>query len=124
MSTISHKKPGFGPLNTRKTDRTVGQTYGERRERTKTAESEHSLNWVQWAKDKFLGGKKYNNIDNFADKGDRFLKTQSANPIVDRKNRIESGEKGSSKATPQANDHYVRFLDSIITYLDKKPKKV
>lgn len=123
MSSISHKKPGFSQLNTRKTEqKTVGNTIGERKERLKAADAEQSLSWVQRAKDKFLGGKKQNNIKEFSNSHDRF--SPSSNSITEHNRRLENGSHRLSKTAKPASDQYVRFLDSIITYLDQKPKKV
>lgn len=130
MSTISHKKPGFGALNTRKPDPTVGQNYGERLERTKASEVKNPLSWIQRTKDLFSGSKKQNNIKDFANKEDRFLgstKTYfSHNPIVEKKSRLEEGLNIQSRVVQPAPDQYVRFLDSVIHYIDvsKTKKKV
>ncbi|MBI4224667.1 MAG: hypothetical protein HY609_07000 [Deltaproteobacteria bacterium] len=129
MSSISHKKPGFGPLNARRSDQTVGQTYGERREKTKSQEAKEGVSWLERAKDKFLGTKKTKDIKAFADKADQFLGAQrtiySANPFVEKKSRLEEGTHLQSRIVHPAGDQYVRFLDSVIHYMNIKtaPKK-
>lgn len=129
MSSISHKKSGFTPLNTRKGDQTVGQTYGERRERTKAEAARDNVGWLEWAKDKFLGSKKTKDTQAFASQADRFLGTQrtlySANPFVEQKSRLEEGTRLQSRIAQPGADQYVRFLDSVIHFLNVKkvPKK-
>ena len=132
MSSINHKGPktkpaGFAPLNSRKTDQSVGQTYGERRDKVKTQEAEKGLNWVQRAKDRFLGNKKLNDTEEFANKEDRFLGSQtshfSSNPIVEKKTQIETGLSHQSRVSRPAGDKYVHFLDDVILYIDAKTRK-
>lgn len=127
MSSINHKKPGFSPLNHRK--ETVGQTYGERREKTKAAQTQSGLSWLERAKDKFLGTKKARDIKPFSKKEDRFLGTQrtiySANPFVEKKSRLEEGTHLQPRIARPPTDQYVRFLDSVIHFMNvkKAPKK-
>lgn len=133
MSSINHKGPKpsstrFAPLNTRKTDQRVGQTYGERRERVKGEEAEKQLSLVQKAKDWFSSGKKQNNINEFVNKNDRFAGTQknhfSSNPFVEHKSRLEEGLSLKSRVVQAPSNEYVQFLDSIIHYLTPPKKKV
>lgn len=128
MSSISHKKSGFSPLNTRKGDQTVGQTYGERREKTRVNDAKAGVGWLERAKDKFLGTKKTKDIHDFANKSDRFAGTgrslYSANLFVEKKTRLEEGTHLQSRMLRLPGDQYVRFLDSVIHYIDaRKPKK-
>ncbi len=133
MSSINHRNPkakpaqSFAPLNTRRTDQTVGQAYGERREKTKGADGQNE-SWLQRAKDKFLGTKKQPPIETFANKNDQFLGAQkshySSNPIVERNRRTEEGTANRAKTAQPKGDHYVRFLDSVIGYLDTSKKKI
>src|SRR3989338_10923105 len=106
MSSINDRNPkakpaqGFAPLNTRRTDQTVGQTYGERRDKTKGTDGQNE-SWLQRAKDKFLGTKKRQPLEAFANKNDQFLGTQkshySSNPVVARPRRTEEGTAHQSK---------------------------
>src|SRR3989338_88100 len=135
MSHINHKGPNkphlpasFEPLNNRKNARpkseTIGQTYGERRQKA----SLHEEGWLKTgfnrAKDFFLGnGKKINNVSEFANKEDRYEESgsrYSANAVA-RKTRLEKGVRMESASKPPA-EKYVHFLDSVITYL--APQKV
>ena len=127
------KHPTFGPLNNRKpthTSETVGNTYGERRQKMG---SEETSNWVQkglqWGKDLFLGsGKKTSNIDNFSSSGDRYEGVRqshfSSNPILEKKARLEEGYSVKAKTQQPSPDKYVGFLNSVIEYLDTSKKKV
>lgn len=131
MSSINHRNPktkpaqGFGPLNSRRTDQTVGQTYGERREKIKGTDVQNE-SWLQRAKDKFLGTKKRQPLESFANKNDQFLGTQKShyNPIVERNRQTEEGTANRSKSAQPKGDHYVSFLDSVIVTLDASKKKI
>lgn len=127
------KPSPFGPLNSRKPthvdSQTVGNTYGERRQKMGD-ETEASNNWVQkglqWGKDLFLGNtKKTNNINAFSNSADRYEGVrQSANAIVDKKSRLEGGYSLKGRVQQPSPDKYVGFLNSVIEYLDTRKKKV
>ena len=135
MSQINQKKSqppqAFGPLNNRKPnqtghDQTVGNTYGERRDKA-DLDGSRSSNWVQrslqWGKDLFLGGvNKSSNVQEFSNSADRYEGVNrgyySTNPIVEGKSRIEKGTNLQARVQHPEPDKYVGFLDSLIHYID------
>lgn len=123
MSQISHKKPGhFGPLNSRKNDQTVGQTYGERR-RLQSPEQPQIGNLLQRVKDRFLGKThKSNNINGFSNSTDRYLDERQSmeKGALNTMRRLEGGRKHSSAAPSSPQNPYTHFLESVITFFDAK----
>ena len=127
MSQISQKKPGqFAPLNGRKADQTVGQTYGERRDRTTQTAEGSSQGVLQRIKDRFTGGvKKGGPAEAFAHSGDRYEAVGKKHDILKQKSRMESGRSLTARVVQPGADNYVGFLNSVIHFFDKKnPRKV
>lgn len=117
----------FGPLNNRKADPRVGQTYGERREKTAQPASGTTQGLFQQIRDRFTGTKKAGQPSAFANKDDRYLEpnSPSAKSVVDRKNRLEAGGSTHARVLQPPKDRYVGFLDSVIKFFDaKNPRKV
>lgn len=118
----------FGPLNNRKADHKVGQTYGERREKTAQSAPETTQGLFQRIRDRFTGVKNPSPAAGFSSRDDRYLdpNSPSAKAVVDRKNRLEAGGNSQARLQPPPKDRYVGFLDSVITFLDAKktPRKV
>jgi len=118
MSNINHKgpktqiPPGFGPLNHRKT---VGNTYGERRE--KAVENPQEKGGWQIVKDFFSGDIKPKNIQNFSNNTDRY-ETSKTNKI----DRVQQGTSHTAGISRPSNDQYAGYLYSIMQYFDTKKK--
>lgn len=112
----------FGPLNNRKADRTVGQTYGERREKTTQSASQTTQGLFQRIRDRFTGAKNPSPAAPFASKDDRYLDphSPSAKAVIERKNRLEAGGNSQARVQPPPKDRYVGFLDSVIKFLEAK----
>lgn len=136
MSQINNKTPKpqrsapFEHLNPRKNKApepkpTIGQTYGERRQKTGLSEGPFFNGFIQRAKDFFLGGKKSNNIEDFANTKDRYEGVKNySNPTVERSTRLYQGTTVQARAPHTSVDPYLGCLNSVIQYLDSKPKKV
>lgn len=128
MSHINNNGPKskmatpFEPLNNRKTQNAVGQTYGERREKAPPQNSE-SPGWIQSIKDRFWGRKNLRNFEAFSHKEDRYEGPRkphySHQDIIQRKNQIENGQGHKAVGPP---DPYIDSLDSAIAFLNKTGK--
>lgn len=128
MSHINNNGPKtkmthpFEPLNNRKTQNSVGQTYGERREKT-SPQSGESPGWIQSIKDRFWGRKNLKNLEAFSNQGDRYEGPRkphlSHQDIVQRKNQIENGQ---GHKVARSLDPYIDSLDSTIAFLNKAGK--
>lgn len=104
----------FEALNTR---RQVGQTYGERRQ--KGAEKPN-LGWIESLKDRFFGNRESKNVGNFARKEDRFTHLISPNDVVRLNKTVEGGRALTGKTRPYSVNQHIRFLDSVIAFVDAK----
>lgn len=119
MSHVKSKTGGannFEALNTR---RQVGQTYGERR---KNGAEKPNLGWVESLKDRFFGNRESKNVESFARKGDRFTHSISPNDLVRLNKTVEGGRTLTGKTRPYSTNQHVRFLDSVIAFVDAKKK--
>ncbi|OGQ06401.1 MAG: hypothetical protein A2W61_05145 [Deltaproteobacteria bacterium RIFCSPLOWO2_01_44_7] len=112
---------GFGALNHRKPAETVGNTYGERREKgVENPREKGGWQAIQGAiKDFFLGSIKSKHIQDFSNNADRYEAARTS-----KINRVQQGTAHSSGISRPSNDQYTGYLSGLIKHLDTKvPKK-
>lgn len=117
MSSIKPKNshtPNFEALNNR---RKVGHTYGERRQKTTEKASQ---GWMQSIKDRFFGARDTKNIGQFTRNDDRYTHSIRPDDVVRLNKTVEGGRSHTSKSRPYSTNQHVRFLDSVIAYVNTK----